>query len=168
MGKALIGTFVSSIYFSIIFTMKKQFTFIALLFLLVSTSLFAQEKAIFQKNGIAINGHDAVAYFTDNKAVAGSESFVFEWMGAKWLFSTSDHLEAFKANPEKYAPQFGGYCAYGVSENHKSPTDPNAWTIVDQKLYLNYSKKVKELWSKDIPNRIQKANEYWPTLNKPN
>ncbi|MCA0230438.1 MAG: YHS domain protein [Bacteroidetes bacterium] len=148
--------------------MKKQFTFIALLFLLVSTSLFAQEKAIFQKNGIAINGHDAVAYFTDNKAVEGSESFVFEWMGAKWLFSTSDHLEAFKANPEKYAPQFGGYCAYGVSENHKSPTDPNAWTIVDQKLYLNYSKKVKELWSKDIPNRIQKANEYWPTLNKPN
>ena len=168
MGKALIGTFVSSIYFSIIFTMKKQFTFISLLFLLVSTSLFAQEKAIFQKNGIAINGHDAVAYFTDNKAVEGSESFVFEWMGAKWLFSTSDHLEAFKANPEKYAPQFGGYCAYGVSENHKSPTDPNAWTIVDQKLYLNYSKKVKELWSKDVPTRIQKANEYWPTLNKSN
>ncbi|MBB3839687.1 YHS domain-containing protein [Runella defluvii] len=148
--------------------MKNRIAQFTLLFFLFSAVSFAQEKAIFQKNGIAINGHDAVAYFTDSKAVEGSESFVFEWMGAKWLFSSSEHLEAFKANPEKYAPQFGGYCAYGVSENHKSPTDPNAWTIVDQKLYLNYSKKVKELWSKDVPTRIQKANEYWPTLNKSN
>ena len=69
-----------------------------------------------------------------------------------------------KANPEKFAPQFGGYCAYGLSENHKSPTEPEAFTIVDDKLYLNYNLKVKELWKKDIPGRIKKANDFWPAL----
>lgn len=148
--------------------MKNRIAQFALLFVLFSAVSFAQDKGIFQKNGIAINGYDPVAYFTESKPIEGQEAYSWTWNDAKWLFSSSANLEAFKANPEKYVPQFGGYCAYGVSENHKSPTDPNAWTIVDQKLYLNYSKKVKELWSKDVPTRIQKANEYWPTLNKPN
>ncbi|WP_082892937.1 MULTISPECIES: YHS domain-containing (seleno)protein [Emticicia] len=148
--------------------MKNKFSAIIFFFLLVSSGVFAQEKAIFVKNGIAINGYDAVAYFTESKAVEGKNDFSFEWNEAKWLFSSQANLDVFKTNPTKYAPQYGGFCAYGVSENHKSPTDPNAWTIVDDKLYLNYSKKVKELWSKDIPSRIQKANELWPSLNKSN
>lgn len=136
--------------------------------MIFSKCVFAQEKAIFVKNGIAISGYDAVAYFAESKPVEGKTDFSFDWKDAKWLFSSQANLDVFKANPTKYAPQYGGFCAYGVSENHKSPTDPNAWTIVDDKLYLNYSKKVKELWSKDIPSRIQKANELWPSLNKSN
>ena len=82
------------------------------------------------------------------------------------LFRSEKSKTLFLKNPKKYAPQFGGYCAYGVSENHTSPTDPQAFTIVDDKLYLNYNMKVKELWSKDREVRILKANENWKTLNK--
>lgn len=148
--------------------MKNKRVQIIILLLLFTGSVFAQEKAIYEKNGLAINGYDPVAYFTENKAVEGKDTFSFVWNETKWLFNSQENLDTFKVNPVKYAPQFGGFCAFGVSENHKSPTDPNAWTIVDDKLYLNYSKKVKELWSKDIPTRIKKANELWPSLNKPN
>lgn len=148
--------------------MKNRIIQISILILLSSGSIIAQEKSFYQKNGKAINGYDPVSYFVENKPVEGKENFVYNWNNAKWFFSSQANLETFKADPEKYAPQFGGFCAYGVSENHKSPTDPAAWTIVDNKLYLNYNPKVKELWSKDIPTRIQKANELWPALNKPN
>ncbi|GGD61164.1 hypothetical protein GCM10011514_26450 [Emticicia aquatilis] len=144
--------------------MKSKISQFIILFVFVSGSIFAQEKTIFQKNGVAINGYDPVAYFTDNMPVKGKETLSFDWNGVKWQFSSDTNLALFKANPEKYAPQYGGFCAYGVSENHKSPTDPNAWTIVDEKLYLNYNPKVKELWTKDIPNRIKKANDYWPLI----
>lgn len=132
---------------------------------ILSVSAFAQNPAFNNTKGVAIKGFDPVAYFTQQKAVEGNESFNYDWSGSKWLFSSQANLEAFKENPEKFAPQFGGFCAYGVSENHKSPTDPNAWTIVDDKLYLNYNLKVKELWSKDIPTRIKKATDLWPSLN---
>ncbi|PLK42421.1 YHS domain-containing (seleno)protein [Emticicia sp. TH156] len=149
--------------------MKNTRIQIIILFLLVfAGGAFAQDNAVYQKNGIAINGYDPVAYFTENKAVKGSETFGYQWHEATWLFSSQANLDAFKADPARYAPQFGGFCAFGVSENHKSPTDPDAWTIVEDKLYLNYSPKVKQLWSKDIPGRIKKANDYWPALNKPN
>lgn len=148
--------------------MKNKFIQITILLFLFIGSVFAQEKAIYEKNGMAINGYDPVAYFTENKAVEGKETFNVVWNETKWLFSSQANLDAFKADPTKYAPQFGGFCAYGVSENHKSPTDPNAWTIVDDKLYLNYNNKVKEMWSKDIPTRIKKANDNWPSLNNSN
>lgn len=148
--------------------MKNKFVQIVILLLFFTGSIFAQEKTFYEKNGVAINGYDPVAYFTESKAIEGKEAFSFVWNETKWLFSSQQNLDAFKANPAKYAPQYGGFCAFGVSEKHKSPTDPDAWTIVDDKLYLNYSKKVKELWSKDIPNRIKKANDNWPLLNKPN
>jgi YHS domain-containing protein len=146
--------------------MKNKLVQIVILLLLFTGSVFAQQKAVYEKNGVAINGYDPVAYFTESNAVEGKEAFSYVWNDTKWLFSSQGNLDTFKANPAKYAPQFGGFCAFGVSENHKSPTDPNAWTIVDDKLYLNYNKKVKELWSKDIPTRIKKANELWPMLNQ--
>lgn len=118
----------------------------------------------FNKSGVAINGYDPVAYFTDNKPVEGSKQFSYSWEGAEWHFRNQQNLDTFKQNPEKYAPQFGGYCAYGVSEDHKSPTQPEAFTIVDQKLYLNYNMKVKELWMKDTKGRIEKAEGNWVTL----
>jgi YHS domain-containing protein len=131
--------------------------FVLLLFLVTtSTQLLAQETDVFQKDGIAIRGYDPVAYFKQSKPVKGQETISYDWNGVKWLFSSEENKEDFKANPEKFAPQFGGYCAYGLSENHKSPTEPEAFTIVDDKLYLNYNLKVKELWKKDIPGESRK------------
>jgi len=139
-------------------------------FILFSLAASAQSgitiPQFYQEKGIAIKGYDPVSYFTVQKAITGDPAITFSWMGVQWQFSSKENLELFKKQPEKYAPQFGGYCAYGVSENHKSPTDPNAWTVVGEKLYLNYNLKVKELWSKDIPGRIQKADSNWISLEK--
>jgi YHS domain-containing protein len=134
------------------------------LLVLFSFTAEAQSVSYCSKDGNAIKGYDPVAYFLDGKAIQGDESFSYEWSGSRWLFTTQAHLDSFKLAPRKYAPQYGGYCAYGVSENHKSPTDPQAWTIIDNKLYLNYSPKVKNLWLKDTTGRIQQANNYWPSL----
>jgi len=125
--------------------------------------LFAQHE-IFIKSNEAIQGYDPVAYFKESKPVQGKKEFSFQWKDATWLFSNAQNLATFKTDPEKYAPQFGGYCAYGMSEGHKAPTDPEAWTIVDGKLYLNYNKDVREMWKKDQPARIAKAKENWPTV----
>jgi hypothetical protein len=99
--------------------------------------VFAQQ--VYVKNNQAIGGYDPVAYFKESKPVKGQDQFTFVWKDATWKFSSAENLNDFKATPEKYAPQFGGYCAYGMSENHKAPTSPDAWTIVDEKLYLNYN-----------------------------
>lgn len=130
-------------------------------FLLITLQAVAQ-KEVFSKSGEAINGYDAVAYFTESKPVKGKKELSYTWKDATWLFSTEQNLKSFKSDPEKFAPQFGGFCAYGVSDNHKAPTSPDAWTIVDNKLYLNYNSDVKTLWSKDRSNLIQKANTNWP------
>jgi hypothetical protein len=124
----------------------------------------AHAQPVFATGGVAIRGYDPVAYFTDGKPVEGSRDFTFDWQGAKWRFKDSSNLKLFRAQPEKYAPQFGGYCAYGVSENHKSPTEPEAFTIVNEKLYLNYSLKVKQIWSQNREVRIQKAETNWTGL----
>jgi len=118
----------------------------------------------FNTNGVAIHGYDPVAYFTENKPVEGSKEFSYQWQGTEWHFKNKANADLFKSNPEKYAPQFGGYCAYGVSEDHKSSTEPDAFTVVNDKLYLNYNKKVKELWSQDRDGRIKKAEMNWPGL----
>ena len=121
----------------------------------------AQKSEVFTSKGYAVNGYDVVGYFTQGKPVEGKKTFLYQWHNAYWLFSTKQNLDSFSHSPEKYAPQFGGYCAYGVSEGHKATTEPDAWTIVDGKLYLNYNKDVQQLWKKDIPGRIKKAEENW-------
>lgn len=137
-----------------------------LLFALLALPGAAQ--SVFQTNGVAIRGYDPVAYFLDNKPVEGLPEFTTNWRGVTWQFKSQANLDLFKGNPEKYAPQFGGYCAYGVSDNHKSPTDPSAFTVVDEKLYLNYSPKVKQLWLKDQERHIRQAETNWPALEKSN
>jgi YHS domain-containing protein len=127
-------------------------------------TIFAQSSSYFTKDGISINGYDAVAYFSDNTAVEGNKQFGYDWQGATWLFKNQGNLEKFKLAPEKYAPQFGGYCAYGMSENHLAPTEPAAFTIVDDKLYLNYNMNVRELWRKDTNKRIETGNTNWKSL----
>ena len=134
------------------------------LFALSVTYSMAQTTSYFNSNGVAIRGYDPVAYFTENKPVEGSKQYNFSWQGTEWHFKSQENLDAFKANPDKYAPQFGGYCAYGVSEDHKSPTEPAAFTIVNDKLYLNYNKRVKQMWMKDTKARIEKAESNWVTL----
>jgi YHS domain-containing protein len=125
------------------------------------------------KNGLfggrtdtAINGYDTVAYFTVSKPVKGLDSLVYEWRGAKWKFSTQENLDLFKANPEKYAPQYGGYCAYGVTQDHLVKVEPDQFTVRDGKLYLNYDADVQTLWSKDIPGYIKAADSKFPALLK--
>lgn len=114
----------------------------------------------------AINGYDTVAYFTMNKPVKGLDSLVHEWMGAKWKFSTQAHLDLFKANPEKYAPQYGGYCAYGVAQGQLVKVDPAQFAVRDGKLYLNYDADVQATWKKDIPGYIKQADERFNALLK--
>lgn len=139
---------------------------IFLMALVFSAASYAQDVKYYTAKGAAINGYDPVAYFLQNKAVAGTDSYSTDWSGSKWKFISKANLDSFKIAPEKYAPQYGGYCAYGCSENHKAPTDPNAFTIVGNKLYLNYSLKVKEFWLKDTVSKIKAADGYWPALNK--
>ncbi len=142
-----------------------KFLLTAFLSLVAYTSSISQTTTYYNTNGIAIKGYDVVAYFLQNKAVEGNDNFSFEWSGSKWKFSSQSNLDSFKVNPAKYAPQYGGYCAYGCSENHKSPTELNAFTIIDNKLYLNYNLKVKEFWIKDTVNRIKAADKNWTSLN---
>ena len=132
--------------------------------LLAMLNLSAQKSEVFEKSGVAVNGYDVVAYFTQSKPVKGDAQFAYSWKGANWQFANKENLASFKANPEKYAPQFGGYCAYGTSQGHKAPTQPEAWTIVNGKLYLNYNNDVKAMWVKDTPGFIKKANENWPKI----
>lgn len=142
--------------------MKKTILLIAFVF--TTLGVQAQSSEVFSNKKGAINGYDAVAYFTESKAVGGDTKYSTKWKEATWYFSSKENLTAFKANPEKYAPQFGGYCAYGTSQGHKAPTDPEAWTIVDGKLYLNYNKDVKKKWSKNQKELIDQANAEWPKI----
>jgi YHS domain-containing protein len=112
----------------------------------------------------AVGGYDTVAYFTENKPVKGSEQFKTEHKGATWLFSSAENLEKFKADPDKYAPQYGGYCAYAVSQGGTASGDPQLWAIEGGKLYLNYSKGVQETWDEDRAGYITKADSNWPRV----
>jgi YHS domain-containing protein len=115
---------------------------------------------------VAVKGFDAVAYFTADKAIEGNPQYSFIWNGAKWYFSSSENMEKFKAAPESYAPQFGGYCSFAVSKGYTADGDPNAWKIVDGKLYLNYNQKVKEMWEAEQETRINEAKKNWEGFKK--
>jgi YHS domain-containing protein len=113
----------------------------------------------------AIQGYDPVAYFTQEQPVKGSKEFSFNYSDQVWYFASAENLEVFKSNPEKYAPQFGGYCAYGMSRGYKAKTEPDAWTIVEGKLYLNYNTDVRDnIWNEKQSEFIEKANANWPTV----
>ncbi len=133
-------------------------------FLLVATAGFAQKPVVFSTAGQAIHGYDPVAYFTDSKPVKGDSTLTYAYDGATWLFANAQNRDAFKADPVRYAPQYGGYCAFGTSRGYKAPTEPDAWTIVDGKLYLNYNTKVRTEWDKDKPGYIQKADKNWTDI----
>ncbi|MGD9043314.1 MAG: YHS domain-containing (seleno)protein [Desulfobacterales bacterium] len=129
----------------------------------------AEAKSEIYKNwrGIAIKGYDPVAFHKDGKPAKGSDQYELEWKDAKWRFASAKHRDLFRADPEKYAPRYGGYCAWAVAQGYTAGVDPeNAWTIVDGMLYLNYDIKIKQKWEKDIPGNIKKADANWPGVLK--
>ena len=129
---------------------------------LTSQMAHAAEPEAFATDGIAINGYDPVAYFTENKPVEGDPSITSDWMGAKIQFASAEHKAMFDADPEKYAPKYGGYCAYAVSKGYTATTDPAAWSIYEGRLYLNISKSVRALWSVRKGSHVRSANANWP------
>ena len=115
-------------------------------------------------DGVALKGYDPVAYFTLSRAVPGQEELQYTWRNARWHFSSQEHLMLFKENPDKYVPQYGGYCAYAVSRGTTADIDPEAWAIVDSKLYLNLNKEVQKIWQQDREEYIKKADKNWPRI----
>jgi YHS domain-containing protein len=142
--------------------MKKLLVCIAASFFSMTT--YAQKSEIFQKDGKAIRGYDPVAFFTAGAPVMGDSMFTYNWKDATWLFASKENRELFRAQPEKYAPKYGGYCAYGTADGHKAPTEVGTWTILDGKLYFNYNNKVKEMWSRKTDEYIRKADVNWENI----
>ena len=137
------------------------------LFVAYSSTAFALEEfnTTFFGNQ-AIEGYDAVAYFTQGRAIEGSKDNELSWKGANWRFASAENLAAFRANPEGFAPQFGGYCAWAVSQNDIAKIDPTQFTVYQGKLYLNYDKEVSERWRSSKDKFITAANRFWPELLK--
>jgi len=134
---------------------------IAALIILGTLGSYAQKPEIYATKTYAINGYDAVAYFKENMPVKGNIKLIYRYKEANWLFSSEENLREFKENPEKFIPQYGGYCAYGTSQGYKANTEPDAFTILNGKLYLNYNKKVQEVWNKNRNNYIIEADANW-------
>ncbi|GGB58867.1 hypothetical protein GCM10011316_33660 [Roseibium aquae] len=127
---------------------------------------FADEITTFVKDGAAIGGTDPVAYFTEGKPVAGSDAHTFVYDDVTWKFSSAENRDAFAADPAKYAPQYGGFCAFGLSKGFKVPVVPEAWQIVDGKLYLNNSTAVQERFEANTAELIDHANLNWDIVKE--
>ena len=128
----------------------------------MATPALAAKPSVYATDGIAINGYDPVAYFTMSKPVAGDMAHASDWEGAKMLFSSAENKAMFDADPEKFAPKYGGYCAYAVSKGGTATTSPDAWTVFEDRLYLNFNTTVRGIWSEDKPGNIAKADANWP------
>lgn len=111
---------------------------------------------------LAVGGYDPVAYFTDGRPVRGSAAHRITHNGYEYRFASAEHLTAFRANPSRYLPQYGGYCAWAVSQGYTAAGNPNNWRIVDGRLYLNYNSEIQQRWERDIPGFIRSANQNWP------
>ncbi|MDD9717730.1 YHS domain-containing (seleno)protein [Dinoroseobacter sp. PD6] len=146
---------------------KRQFligTATALAAAPLAAPALAAEPPVFSDRGAAIRGYDPVAYFTLGEPTEGSDAFTHDWNGATWRFASDAHRAAFAADPVAYAPQFGGYCAWAVAEGYTASTIPEAWRIVDGKLYMNFSRRVQRRWERDIPGNIARGNANWPQV----
>ena len=117
--------------------------------------------------GLGAKGYDVVAYFTEGKPTQGSDKYTSDFGGVKWQFASAARRDLFAANPEKYAPQFGGFCTWGASEGKLFDVDPvNGWKIVDGKLYMNFNADIQAVFNKDPAGYVSKANRKWAALNK--
>ena len=133
-------------------------------FSLLSAAAYAGD--FFETDGVALRGYDPVAYFASAKPQQGQSQYSYDYKGSRFYFSSEENRRAFMETPEKYAPQFGGYCAYGTSQGYKVSTQPDAFAVVKDKLYLNYNKKVQGIWQQDVPGNIERAEKNWPEVQK--
>ena len=115
--------------------------------------------------GVIIDGYDPVAFFTDSQPLKGDEKFNYSYNGAKYFFASQEHLDLFKADPAKYAPQFGGWCAYAVSLGRVAPVNVEFWSIVDGRLLLQHNKRANDGWNKDVKGNLTLADQYWPAVS---
>lgn len=144
---------------------KKLRAFVAIASLSAASAVFAADIDVnANTNDVAIQGYDPVAYFTDAEPTKGSAEFTATYKNAIYQFASAEHRDQFRADPSAYAPQYGGYCAFGVTMEKKFDTDPEAWRIVDNKLYLNLNKDVQARWLTDVPGFIANANDIWPEI----
>lgn len=138
--------FISSILFSSTTILARD---------LINTSFFNDE---------ALSGYDPVAYFTMGIPVKGKKAFKFTYREASWYFNTQDNLEKFKLNPSKYAPQYGGYCAWAVAQGYTADGNPENWTIYGDKLYLNYNNNIQNKWLNNVKQFVSEADQKWPAV----
>jgi len=124
----------------------------------------AAEPMVYQRRGRAIRGADPVAYFTEGRAVDGARNITFDWNGATWHFASETNRDMFAADPERYAPAFGGYCAFAASRGYLAGTRPEAWTIYEGRLYLNANLNVREQWLSELPDAIAAGEANWPAI----
>jgi YHS domain-containing protein len=136
----------------------------ALLLTAAASASFAGD--FFETNGVALRGYDPVAYFTDGKAEKGVSEHSYVYQGSKFLFATAAHEQAFAEHPEKYAPQFGGFCSLGTANGVKVSTEPDAFAVVDGKLYLNHNARAHEVWKSDVKGNVAAADKKWPEVSK--
>jgi hypothetical protein len=114
------------------------------------------------RSGLAIDGHDPVAYFTEARPTRGLPAHALSWNGIAWRFASAANLGTFRADPARYAPQYGGYCAWAVAQGYRAPGNAPFWRIVDGKLYLNFDASVQRRWERDIRGFIVAADRNWP------
>ena len=136
----------------------------AMTFAIATNALAAGPELNASSTGLALQGYDPVAYFTEGQATKGSYKITASHNDATYWFSSDEHKATFEANPDAYVPEYGGYCAFGAAMGFKFDGDPNHWKIVDGELYLNLSQDIQERWSKDIPGFIQQADTNWETI----
>lgn len=145
--------------------MFKQIATVFTVFFFVSNALAAEQELVKVNksffSGTAIEGYDPVAYFESKAPVKGSDMFKYKWSGATWLFRSEENRRKFISNPLSFAPQYGGFCAYAVSQGSTAGIDPNSWSVVNDKLYLNYNSNIKKKWIMNQDKYIQEADAVW-------
>jgi YHS domain-containing protein len=146
--------------------MSNRFSALIALVLLALSSNAAFAGEFFEADGAALRGYDPVAYFVAAKPQKGQAQYSYEYKGSTFHFVNEANRRAFIDSPEKYVPQFGGYCAYGTAQGYKVSTQPDAFAIVKDKLYLNYNTKVQEIWKQDVPGNIARAEKNWPEVSQ--
>lgn len=144
--------------------MKRSILFCLTVIVMLGPVRSGAEPRFFSRDGAAIGGYDTVAYFLSGQALPGRDDIAVMWKGAVWRFASRKNRETFEANPRAYAPRYGGYCAYGMAQGHVRPTDPTAWRIVEGRLYLTHSHRVKALWEADIEGHLARAEANWPRI----
>lgn len=146
--------------------LKSGMRVLAAAVLLLTSVTVSLAGEFFAKDGIAIRGYDPVVYFAEQAPVKGSPEFKTEYRGSLFYFSSAANRDAFVAHPGKFAPQYGGYCAFGMAKGYKAAIDPVSFTVVGDRLYLNYNGTVRALWVFDIPGYVRKADVNWPEVRK--